>query len=219
MMLLLISIAVAGSICNDGWVSASEGSGTCSHHAGVARFCDGVDQISPGVFVPREKCPRSSNRDYDWTSILVDGIISQREEKWKLALEQSKMEVSAGLITPDRYISRAQEVMIERWGTQKEKSELFEEKKRIAQHEELSRNVTARIGKEHLRTWAMYFMEPGNCSTVTADSIIFRTRSNVIVTLKKGEAARVSLDNDSVAAYNELVSKYRSDGGIGEFCP
>lgn len=35
-LLLLASSAYGGSICNDGWVSPSEGSGTCSYHGGVA---------------------------------------------------------------------------------------------------------------------------------------------------------------------------------------
>ncbi len=35
-LLLLTSHAYGGSICNDGWVSPSEGSGTCSYHGGIA---------------------------------------------------------------------------------------------------------------------------------------------------------------------------------------
>ena len=34
----LITSASAGSICNDGWVSPSEGSGTCSYHGGIADY-------------------------------------------------------------------------------------------------------------------------------------------------------------------------------------
>jgi hypothetical protein len=37
LLLLLASSAYGGSICNDGWVSPSEGSGTCSYHGGIAR--------------------------------------------------------------------------------------------------------------------------------------------------------------------------------------
>ena len=32
----LLTKAFAGTLCNDGWVSPSEGSGTCSHHGGVS---------------------------------------------------------------------------------------------------------------------------------------------------------------------------------------
>ena len=35
-ILLLLSAALAGTLCNDGWVSPSSGSGTCSHHGGIA---------------------------------------------------------------------------------------------------------------------------------------------------------------------------------------
>ena len=37
LLLLLTSSAYGGSICNDGWVSPSEGSGACSYHGGIAR--------------------------------------------------------------------------------------------------------------------------------------------------------------------------------------
>jgi hypothetical protein len=37
LFLLLVSFALAGSLCNDGWSSPSEGRGTCSHHGGVRK--------------------------------------------------------------------------------------------------------------------------------------------------------------------------------------
>jgi len=36
LLLLLTSSAYGGSICNDGWVSPSEGSGACSYHGGIS---------------------------------------------------------------------------------------------------------------------------------------------------------------------------------------
>jgi len=35
-LLLLTQAALAGTLCSDGWVSSSSGSGTCSHHGGIA---------------------------------------------------------------------------------------------------------------------------------------------------------------------------------------
>ncbi len=36
-LILLVQSALAGSVCADGWVSSSSGSGTCSHHGGVSK--------------------------------------------------------------------------------------------------------------------------------------------------------------------------------------
>lgn len=44
-LILLVQSALAGSVCADGWVSSSSGSGTCSHHGGVA----GSVPYSPGL--------------------------------------------------------------------------------------------------------------------------------------------------------------------------
>jgi len=46
LLLLLTSHAYGGSICNDGWVSPSEGSGACSYHGGIARP-SGTSSMTP----------------------------------------------------------------------------------------------------------------------------------------------------------------------------
>lgn len=52
-MILLLSI-LAGTICNDNWMSPSNGQGTCSHHGGVKTFCDQivVDGIAVNTCTP-----------------------------------------------------------------------------------------------------------------------------------------------------------------------
>lgn len=49
MLLFLATSAFAGAICNDGWVSDSTGSGTCSHHRGVAVWTYDVPRYDPVV--------------------------------------------------------------------------------------------------------------------------------------------------------------------------
>lgn len=46
-MLLLWSMALAGTMCNDGWISSSSGSGTCSHHGGIAQGGVGTAPPAP----------------------------------------------------------------------------------------------------------------------------------------------------------------------------
>lgn len=43
------SPAFGDAICNDGWESTSEGSGTCSHHGGVAQWLPDV-QLVPNTW-------------------------------------------------------------------------------------------------------------------------------------------------------------------------
>ena len=48
----LISQVNADAICNDGWKSKSEGSGTCSHHGGVAKWLpDGSNDLFGGFWI------------------------------------------------------------------------------------------------------------------------------------------------------------------------
>jgi hypothetical protein len=48
----LISQVSADAICNDGWKSKSEGSGTCSHHGGVAKWLpDGSNDLFGGFWI------------------------------------------------------------------------------------------------------------------------------------------------------------------------
>ena len=47
--LLLLSAALAGTLCNDGWISSSSGSGTCSHHGGIAQRGVGPSTPAPAT--------------------------------------------------------------------------------------------------------------------------------------------------------------------------
>lgn len=44
MLSILFGLSYATEICSDGWISNSSGSGTCSHHGGIARY--------PSTYVP-----------------------------------------------------------------------------------------------------------------------------------------------------------------------
>jgi hypothetical protein len=50
----------ADAVCSDGWVSDSEGSGTCSHHGGVSRWAPGPNTWPPGMHSPTGDSFRSS---------------------------------------------------------------------------------------------------------------------------------------------------------------
>ena len=49
---LISSYSYADAICRDGWKSKSTGSGTCSHHGGVAKWLpDGANDSWGGIFI------------------------------------------------------------------------------------------------------------------------------------------------------------------------
>lgn len=58
----------ADAVCSDGWLSDSEGSGTCSHHGGVSRWTPDQDTWSPSVQTPTSDSSRSSS-DSDWSDM------------------------------------------------------------------------------------------------------------------------------------------------------
>jgi hypothetical protein len=60
----------ADAVCSDGWLSDSEGSGTCSHHGGVSRWTPDQDTWSPGVQTPTSDSFRSSS-DPDWADMTT----------------------------------------------------------------------------------------------------------------------------------------------------
>ena len=51
----IYSKIASGAVCNDGWVSNSQGPGTCSHHGGVSYYVynnvqTGIDYANPTIF-------------------------------------------------------------------------------------------------------------------------------------------------------------------------
>jgi hypothetical protein len=215
LLMLISSLARAGSICNDGWVSPSEGSGTCSYHGGVASLCGGIDDLGNGVYTVRPPCPKSSEQDRDWTSIMV----KHREEMWQLALEQARVEISAGRESPDRFIERAREIMVENWGTPAEKLALASAKKQAEETARLMESLISRIGKDHIETWLRYVDDPGVCWTIDTDAIFFKTSMGSIITLRKGQKASFNNSPEALSAYQALVAKNRDRTPTdGEIC-
>lgn len=214
-LLTLHSAANAGSICNDGWVSPSEGQGACSWHGGVERLCGGTSQISPGVHVANPPCPRAEAWDPS------AALIQARERQWELALTQARMEIDAGQITPDQLISRAREIMTEQWGSPAEREALRKRKAAIKQATDLLDGVATAVGAEHVPTWARYIQEPGICTTAAPGLILFKTRGGAIISLPKGEPAAISLEPDAHARYESIraAAATNPDTPEGELCP
>lgn len=139
-----------------------------------------------------------------------------RADQWQLALEQSRMEIDAGQITPDQFITRAREIMVENWGSPAEQAALAEKKATIERAKKLADSIISRVGKEHLSTWLRYVEDPGVCWTIEADAIFFKTLNGSIITLRKGEPARMSNTAEALTAYAtrvELNSKRSSTDG------
>lgn len=218
LLMLISSLAQAGSICNDGWVSPSEGSGACSYHGGVARLCGGIDDLGSGVYTVRPPCPNASSQGLekrDWTSIMAE----HREQQWQLALEQARMEITAGRESPDRFIDRAREIMVENWGTPAQKFALAASKKQAEEVAHLMESLISRIGKDHIETWLRYVDDPGVCWTIDTDVIFFKTPMGSIITLRKGQKASFNNSPEAISAYQELVAKNRDRTSTdGEIC-
>jgi len=220
LLLLLTSSAYGGSICNDGWVSPSEGSGTCSYHGGIERLCGGYEQISKGVFVPRPRCPVKGYQDDgagEYTSVFTKAF----DDRWQLALTQSRMEIDAGQTTPDQLITRAREIMTEQWGSAAEREALAKSKAAIARSTALLDQIAASIGMPHVATWARYIQEPGICTTAEPGLILFKTRGGAIISLPKGEPAAISLEPAAHARYEAIraVAATNPNTPKGELCP
>ena len=217
-LLLLTSLAHGGSICNDGWVSSSEGQGACSYHGGVQSLCGGYEQIGKGVFARRPQCPFKRYQDNaagDYVSVFT----KMRADQWQLALEQSRMEIDSGQITPDQFITRAREIMVENWGSPAEQAALAEKKASIERAKKLADSIISRVGKEHLSTWLRYVEDPGVCWTIEADAIFFKTLNGSIITLHKGSTARMSNAPEELAAYATRVELNRKRSSTdGQIC-
>ena len=220
LLLLLTSSARGGSICNDGWVSPSEGSGTCSYHGGIERLCGGHEQISKGVFVPRPRCP-SKGYQGGGSGEYASVFTRMQADRWQLALTQSQMEIDAGQTTPDQLITRAREIMTEQWGSAAERKALADEKASIAFHTKLSDAIAATVGRPHVPAWARYIQEPGICTTAEQGHILFKTRGGAIISLPMGKPAAISLEPEAHARYEAIraVAATTPDFPKGEWCP
>lgn len=121
--------------------------------------------------------------DGDPIERLVDGLKVIQDERWSLALEQARIELDARLITPDRLITRAREIMIEQWGTPEERARLEDEQK----EKELHGRIESQIGATNLMIWKRLAHEPGTCWTRTQEGgIIIKDTHGVVAVLHHG---------------------------------
>ena len=105
LLFLLSSNSYADALCNDGWISKSSGSGTCSWHGGVKKWLNkkkksnGGDIYFPDNDYDRDQCKRRipgetkqeciERKNY-WFQLQMNQIYleiieneKQNEEKWK----------------------------------------------------------------------------------------------------------------------------------------
>ena len=112
---------------------------------------------------------------------MYDELKSQQDERWRLALEQAKIELGAGLIAPDELITRAREIMIEQWGTPEERAGLADRQK----EKELHERVESWVGAANLTIWKRLAPQPGTCWTRTPEGgIIIRDLDGRVTVLQ-----------------------------------
>ena len=214
-LMLISNLSQAGSVCNDGWVSSSEGSGACAYHGGVSHLCGGVERIGEGsVYYVWAPCPQPAGTSS--ADRYLQNIRDQHEKMWQLSLEQSRMEISSGQMESDQLISRAREIYIENWGSPSQKANL-EASKREAQVIDSLKSIIEKIGQEHFKNWALYFREPGACWTSDTKRILIKTHLNEIITLEKGQSMLIEKSPEILKEYEEIVemniSNLKTDKG------
>lgn len=94
---------------------------------------------------------------------VYDELKAIQAERWNLALEQARIELGAGLITPDGLITRAREIMTEQWGTPGERARFADEQK----EKELHGRIESWVGGTNLTIWKRLAHQPGTCWTRT----------------------------------------------------
>ena len=200
--LLFLSKAFAGTLCNDGWVSPSEGSGTCSHHGG------GWQSVSsPGVPVDLESpcvLPRMTEADRAaWIAVqtveTLDGEVACLESE-KVRLEAERDFLLAHPPTPPAmdFIERAQAVYLRDFGGGVNPQ--------IAQATAIWNSLVERVGEDNARMWLKFGMESDACSVVGDNTIIVKTYTGAVLTLKRGEHAQLTLPYQT--EFKEAMEEY-----------
>ena len=116
--------------------------------------------------------------------IFYDGLKALKDERWSLALEQARIELGAGLITPDRLIARAREIMVEQWGMPEERARFADEQK----EKELHGRIESWVGGTNLTIWKRLAHQPGTCWTRTWEEggIIIKDLHGAVIILHRG---------------------------------
>ena len=103
-LLFLLSVnSYAGAICNDGWISKSSGSGTCSWHGGVKKWLNKIEssdkyenRYSPddngsfgkcvGTYQQKKKCQKAN----EGVNLYLDIMIKNTQEYYEEKSEREK---------------------------------------------------------------------------------------------------------------------------------
>jgi hypothetical protein len=96
---------------------------------------------------------------------VYDELRSIQDQRWTLALEQARIELGAGLITPDRLITRAREIMIEQPRTPEERARAAARQA----EKELHEMIEHWVGGANLTIWKRLAHRPGTCWTRTQE--------------------------------------------------
>ena len=115
---------------------------------------------------------------------VYDELKSIQTERWNLALEQARIELGAGLITPDGLITRAREIMTEQWGTPEERARAADGQK----EKELHERIESWVGRTNLTIWKRLAHQPGTCWTRTWEEggIIIKDLHGAVIILHSG---------------------------------
>lgn len=152
--------------------------------------------------------------DGDPIERLVDGLKAIQDERWSLALEQARIELDARLITPDRLITRAREIMVEQWGTPEERARLADKQK----EKELHGRIESQIGATNLMIWKRLAHEPGACWTRTQEGgIIIKDIHGVVTVLHHGHLPMQAPAGDPTGAL--LYTQALAAGGLQLLTP
>jgi len=216
-LLLALNNAFAGSICNDGWVSDSTGSGTCSHHGGVAAGGAlyyppysttniNTDLLSPCVLTRLE-----SDAEKDaWVASQTQDSLDAEEACIDKELASIKAEREYLLAHPPappnmNVIDRSREIFWqhERGSVNPSNSHI------VAEAEALFAALVKSVGKDNALIWAE-FATSSACSVFGENRIIVKNHADVILVLVKGEQAKfISADpfdgSEAEKLYNQLA--------------
>ena len=139
---------------------------------------------------------------------VYDELKSIQAERWNLALEQARIELGAGLITPDRLITRAREIMTEQWGTPEERARAAARQK----EKELHERIESWVGRTNLTIWKRLAHQPGTCWTRTWEEggIIIKDLHGTVIILHSGRPPmQVPPGEGAVELYDRALAALR----------
>lgn len=139
---------------------------------------------------------------------VYDELKSIQTDRWSLALEQARIELKAGLITPDGMITRAREIMTEQWGTPEERARAAARQK----EKELHSRIESWVGSANLTIWKRLAHQPGTCWTRTWEEggIIIKDRHGAVIILHSGRLPlQVSPGDGAAEVYDRALAALR----------